>query len=137
METEELRQQTAKLLTIIWRGIPLDYKRKYTNIWQQFEDNVRSAAYTSNLAKAINSLCGRMQATVGVNEAERAEAERILNGGHDAAMLKMLREETTLLVLMVRVWNQERHEEWEAKQVDAAADEAALEGPLFAGEEEQ
>jgi hypothetical protein len=43
-----------------------------------------------------------------------------LNGGGDRALLKLLREETTLLVLMVRVANQERKEEWEAKQAEEA-----------------
>lgn len=37
-----------------------------------------------------------------------ARAEEILNSGNDKALLKMFRDETTLIVLMVRVRNEER-----------------------------
>jgi hypothetical protein len=47
---------------------------------------------------------------------ERALAEKILNSGNDKMLLKLFRDETTLIVLMVRVRNQERRESWEARQ---------------------
>jgi hypothetical protein len=77
---------------------------------------VRSAAYTSNLAKFTNSLCSKLNATVGTTPADREDASAILNSGNDKALLKLLREETTLIVLMVRVVNQERHDEWKEEQ---------------------
>ena len=99
---------------IIWRGIPADYKSRYRmSIWQQFEDNIRSAAYTSNLGKFLNSLCLKLGADVGRNSEDRARADAILQKADARAMLKLLREETTLLVLMVRIANQERREAWE------------------------
>jgi hypothetical protein len=39
-------------------------------------------------------------------------ADEILNAGHDRELLKLMRDETTLVVLMVRIANQERQEEW-------------------------
>jgi len=115
LQVMPLHQMAADLLMVIWRGVPRDYKSRYRmSIWQQFEDRVRSAAYTSNLGKFVNSLCLSLSATVGTNAADREIADRILNGGNDRALLKLLREETTLLVLMVRVANQERREEWAA-----------------------
>jgi hypothetical protein len=121
-DTERLRQTAADLLMLIWRGIPPDYKSRYRmNIWEQFENQVRSAAYTSNLAKFVSSLCLKLAATVGTTPEDRQIAEAILNGGQDRAILKLLRDETTLLVLMVRVANQERREEWEANHPDRAA----------------
>jgi hypothetical protein len=54
-----------------------------------------------------------MNADAGKNAEDRAEIERIANAGNDRAILKLLREETTLIVLMVRVANQERREEWD------------------------
>lgn len=42
--------------------------------------------------------------------------EKILNSGNDKALLKLFRDETTYIVLMVRVRNQERHDEWKEKQ---------------------
>ncbi len=114
METETLRQQAVTLLLAIWRGIPADYKSRYRmNIWEQFQDQVQSAAYTSNLAKFVNSLCSNLNASVGTRADERAAAEAILNGGNDRALLRLLREETVLLVLMVRVEMQARKEVYE------------------------
>lgn len=45
-----------------------------------------------------------------------AEAEKILNSGNDRPLLKLYRDETTLVVLMVRIRNQDRREAWEARQ---------------------
>jgi len=136
--SDESKREAARLLEIIWRGVPVDYKRKYArSIWEQFENNVRSAAYTSNLGKMVNSLCGRMGVLLGPTGETRVEAERILNAGHDRELLKLLREETTLLVLMVRVATQERRDAWAAAHPQAEADDdEALAGPLFEGEEE-
>lgn len=112
-----LHERAADLLEIVWLGIPNDYKSRYRmSIWQQFEDNVRSAAYTSSLGKFVNSLCQKLQANVGRNNEHREVAQAILNGGEDKAILKLMRDETTLLVLMIRVRNQERREVWEAKR---------------------
>jgi len=46
-------------------------------------------------------------------------------------LLKLMREETTLLVLVVRLWNQERREEWEARQADKETEEAESLQPGF------
>jgi len=46
-------------------------------------------------------------------------------------LLKLMREETTLLVLMVRVRNQERQEEWRARQAEREAEEKAMRDPMF------
>ena len=109
-------EQAAELLEIIWRGIPADYKSRYRrNIWQQFEDNIRSAAYTSNLGKFLTSFCLKLCADIGRNSDDRIRADAILQEADAKDMLRLLREETTLLVLMVRVANQERREAWEAE----------------------
>jgi len=115
-ELSELHQRATALLDVIWRGIPTNYKSRYRrNIWQQFEDNVRSAAYTSNLGKFINSLC--LSLAVEFRNSDDIEtANDALREGDDRTMLKLMREETTLLVLMVRLRNQERREQWEAEQ---------------------
>lgn len=58
-------------------------------------------------------------------------ANDALREGNDKALLKLMREETTLLVLMVRLWNQERREEWEAKRLGREAEEEAMRDPVF------
>jgi len=114
MENQEIRNKAADLLKAIWRGTPTDYKSRYRmTIWTQFENQVRSSAYTNNLAKFINTLCLKLNADVGRTAEDRAEVELIANSGKDREILKLLRDETTLIVLMVRVANQNAREEWE------------------------
>lgn len=109
-------ERVAELLEIIWRGVPADYKSRYRrSIWQQFEDNIRSAAYTGDLGKFVSSLCLKLSAQIGRNSEDRAQADMILQQVDARATLKLLREETTLLVLMVRVRNQERRKMWETE----------------------
>ncbi len=81
-------------------------------IWEQFENEIRAAAYTSNLATFISRLCGRLGANVGCNDEERAAAELIMRTVDDRDVLKLLREQTTYLVLLVRIDNQASREEW-------------------------
>ena len=117
-------EQAAELLEIIWRGIPADYKSRYRrSIWQQFEDNIRSAAYTSNLGKFVNLLCSKLSAQIGRNSEDRTRADELLQKADARTMLKLLREETTLLVLMVRVANQERREAWEREHPELMEEE--------------
>lgn len=121
------RELAATLLKIIWRGIPADYKSRYRmTIWQQYEDEIRAAAYTSSLAKFVNTLCFHLRADIGKNEKERAVAEDILRTADERQMLKMLREETTLLVLMVRVDNEEKRDEWIKEHKNEEEDNAQL-----------
>lgn len=131
-----MHEKGAELLIAIWRGVPADYKSRYrASIWQQFEDNVRSAAYTSNLGKFVNTICAKLGAQIKGSDVSLSE--QILNSGQDRALLKLLREETTLLVLMVRVANQERQEVWKKKQEEIEEDELAMDDPLFALPEEE
>jgi hypothetical protein len=114
-----LHQMAANLLWIVWRGIGGGYKSRYRQtIWEQFENTVRASAYTNNLGKFINSLCSKLDVQLGSKADEAKEAEIILNSGNDKALLKLFRDETTLIVLMVRVRNQERREAWEAAQTE-------------------
>lgn len=110
----EIHKMAAELLAIVWRGIPPHFKSRYRlTIWEQFENQVRSAAYTANLGKFVNSLCLKLSAAIGLNAADREQADVILQSGQDRLLLKVFREETTLIVLMVRVANQERRDDIE------------------------
>lgn len=114
------KEMAATLLKIIWRGVPADYKSRYRmTIWKQFENEIRAAAYTGSLAKFINSICSRLQVDLGRTEAERAVADEILRSSDDRTLLKLLREQTTLLVLMVRVDNEAQRAEWIEKQKES------------------
>lgn len=106
-----------KLLIPLWRGISAAYKRKYArNIWQQFEDNIRSAAYTASLSKFVNSICSRM--SIAVAGEDLPAINEVLNAGQDREILRQLRYEATTLVLMVRLENDKRKKEWDARQAE-------------------
>lgn len=109
---KELQETGADLLEILWRGIGSEYKSRYRmTIWEQFENTVRASSYTNNLGKFVNSACLKLSSQIQAKDT--AWAEEILNGGNDKALLRLFRDETTLLVLMVRVRNQERREAYE------------------------
>jgi hypothetical protein len=55
----------------------------------------------------------KLNADVGRTAEDRAKVELIANSGKDREILKILRDETTLICLMVRVDNQEKRDEWE------------------------
>jgi hypothetical protein len=114
METkqETTREIVATMLKILWRGIPSEYKSRYRmTIWEQFQNQIVAAAYTSSIARFVNSICSRMGISVGRNEAERGAFEAIIQSIDERKALKMLREETEILVLMVRIDNEEQREQ--------------------------
>jgi len=55
----------------------------------------------------------KLNADIGRTAEDRAKVELIANSGKDREILKLLRDETTLIVLMVRMANQEKRDEWE------------------------
>jgi len=115
----EQHKKCALLLEALWRGIAPEYKSRYRRtIWTQFQEEVEGAARTTNsLSVFVNSLCSRF--SVSLHDREAAAVGKVLSGADDRAMLKLLREQTVLLVVAVRLANQERREEWEAQQEEA------------------
>lgn len=113
MTQTQMETTAPRLLTPLWRGIPGDYKSKYAReIWRQFEDNVKAAAHTITLSQFLSAICSRLQ--IALREADVPAVAEIVRGGHDRALLRFLREETTTAVLLVRLENEQRRVEWEA-----------------------
>lgn len=103
------------LIAPLWRGISNDYKRKYSlKIWQQFEDNLRSAAYTSRASEFLSRITTRLG--IEIAAADVKKVADTINSGADKQILKMLREDSSLLVLLVRVANEEKKEKFKMKQ---------------------
>jgi predicted glycosyltransferase len=103
------QQIAEQLLWPCWRGIPDGYRMDYArNIWQQFENQIRSAAYTSSLSKFFESLSAKLG--IQIRSVDVAKVAAALNDPDEAATLRKLRNETKMLVLLVRVQNQKRKE---------------------------
>jgi len=66
-----------------------------------------------------------LDASIGTNAEHRTRFDELLRQlqGEDRAALRLLREETTLLVLLVRVANQEQREAWQTEHADNLFDE--------------
>lgn len=108
----EDQQAGVNLLMILHRSMDWDvWGSKRLKYWDVFQENVAAAAYTNSLAKWLDRFCQRMSVTTpGRNDGDRDALNAILNSGHDKALLKVLRDETQLLVLSVRVAQQEKKE---------------------------
>ncbi len=108
-------QRAMQILGPMWRGIPSEYKTKYAlNIWAQFENHVRSAAYTTSLAKFVSAICSKLQ--VSIPDRDLATFNAALQEGGDSAMLRLFRDEATFAVLLVREQNDERRAKWKERQ---------------------
>lgn len=70
----------------------------------------------------------KLGAEIGTNAGDRERVNELLAGVDGRDLLRLLREESTLIVLMVRVANQERQEEARARRAENEAVEAASEG---------
>jgi len=120
---ETYYEQAKTLLVPIWRGIPASYKRQYRRtIWQQFENNLRSAAYTSSLSRFVSSICLRLGVELAGETLTQVMA--VVQSGQDKRLLTLLRDESTTCAILVRIENEARTAEWEARQRAAEFDAA-------------
>ena len=118
-------EMASALLIPIWRGIPAGYKSRYrAKIWQQFEDNIRSAAYTATLSRFCSNLCSRLGVKIATEDVATVQA--VVQCGQDRALLKLLRDEATTCVLMVRIANEERKAEWARHDAERQAEERTV-----------
>lgn len=103
----EMHDRATALLHPLWRGLDADYKSKYrTSIWRQWEDQVRSAAYTTSLSLFLSRICSRM--TINLRDDDLLTVRDIVAGGHDRDVLRILRDESAYCVTVVRLANDER-----------------------------
>lgn len=102
------------LLWPLWRSISEEYKVKYKReIWDHFENAVRSAAYTGSLRTYLSNFQARIPTDIQAQYIRQINS--IVESGCDSDVLDWLRDETTYLVMQVRLMNQERKEAFEAK----------------------
>jgi hypothetical protein len=114
MATPTLDQIVELLLWPCWKGSSDSYKAKYArNIWQQFEEKVRSSAYTASLTKFLEALRAKMDIQIRREDLILVDQAMELD---PRPTLAALRKETTALVIMVRLRNEQRRAEYEERQ---------------------
>lgn len=96
-----------RLLWPLWRGLDPGFKEKYLrDIWTQFENNIRSAAYTGSLSRFLNNITSRLGIEIQAQFLD--DLNSILKSNQDKTILKTLRENSTLCVLFTRKLNEEQ-----------------------------
>ena len=97
------------LLWGLWRSIDEDYKMKYPrDIWDHFENAIKSASYTGNL-KGFLSLFQR-RLPLNLQAQFTKDIKNVVESGQDDEILNWLRTESTYMVMLVRIANQTRKE---------------------------
>jgi hypothetical protein len=104
------QQQVAEqLLWPLWRCVSDDYKKRYAReVWEHFENAVRSAAYTGKLRTYLSNFQARIPTELQAQYTPAIVA--VVDSGCDDDILNWLRDDTTYLCLLVRLMNQERKE---------------------------
>lgn len=111
---DPIYQTALRVVAPLWRGLTPEYKAKYRRtIWGQFENQLRSAAYTTTLSLWYSRICSRLP--IEIWEADAAAVQAVLTGGEDRILLRVLREEAPTVVTMLRVETEARREAQKAQ----------------------
>lgn len=104
------------LLFPIYEGVSNDYKQKYSyTIWTQFENEMRAASYSNaNLPRFFDMLTQRMG--VRIKHVRISKLNEFMSKGNDRDVLKVIREQSALLVAMLREKNSALKEKRQAKR---------------------
>lgn len=103
---------SEKLLWPLWRCIQDEYKEKYKReVWDHFENAVRSAAYTGSMKTYLTNFQNKLPIDLQMQYIK--DIKLIIDSGYDIEILNWLRSETTYMVMVVRLMNQERKENFE------------------------
>lgn len=114
-----------RLLVILWRALWYESRtnwRAYARrIWQMFADRVKASA---RMARDLDGFLANMARafalpTVGGNLEERTEIARLLALPPDEQrrILRQLRQNTPVLVMLLRLYRDKRKEELEATSI--------------------
>lgn len=106
----EAVERATRLIAIIHRSIDWGaWGSKRLTYWGTLENAIKAAAYTVDLGRFLAALCQKMGiAAPGRNKEDRTAISEILNVGKDREILTVLREQTALIVVQVRVEAEER-----------------------------
>lgn len=103
-------QVAEKLLWGLWRSISEDYKMKYPrDIWEHFENAIKSASYTGSLKGFLSLFQRRLPLDLQAKYIK--DIKKVVDSGQDEEILNWLRTESTYMMMLVRLANQQRKEE--------------------------
>lgn len=104
------QEAAVTLAEIGWRNVDFDRWRAHRmRVWSQFTDRLRLAATTtSTLSRFWTTFCAAMGSENPSDQGQRQALGNVLSGGNDRAVLRVLRQDTDLVTLMVRLRSEDR-----------------------------
>lgn len=94
------REQARDIVLAVWTCIDWDgvSASRRMNIYNELASKIKSAALTDTLERFLEGLCRKM----GVKTIYNENVLNIINNADTKALLKLYREETQIIVLMLR-----------------------------------
>lgn len=102
------QQEVAdNLLWPLWQSIDRDYKKDYAKeIWKHFFNVIISSTFTRDLKTFLSKFTNKLPCDLNKQNSELIL--QVINTNEDEQILRWLREETTYMVILIRIKNQER-----------------------------
>ena len=115
MKREIVLLMCIDLAWALWRSMDAEYKRRYAlKVWEQFQERLAGEAMTTTrLGEYVNSVCSKLGVQQLGGKDDIARIDEILNAGADRDILRLMRDETALIVVKVRLLNEQRKAEYE------------------------
>lgn len=98
-----------QLLWGLWRSIDEEYKVRYPrDIWEHFENAIKTASYTSDLKGFLERFQRKLPMTL--QRQYMKDVLAVVESGQDEQIMEWLRTESTYMMMLVRLQNQDRKE---------------------------
>jgi hypothetical protein len=126
---ERTKAQAVSLLSAVYSDVDWDVWGKYRKrFWDIFAERVKLCARTTNdLNQFFSNLCARMGIpSLAVNAATREEVVNILSDDGGGELLKFLRRQGDLAVLLARVEMERKRAEKKGVKGDGEEGEGGL-----------
>ena len=107
-EKEELRDDCLKIIIAVWQKIDWGgmSPMRRMKIYDELAGKIKSSAMTSSLSSFIDKLTRKFEVrSLGKGG---LQVKEIMCRGNDADLLRIFREETVILVIMLREWVEAR-----------------------------
>lgn len=115
-QNEITQQQVAEnLIYPLFRCIDEEYKSKYyRELWDQIENSIRSASYCSRLPQFYQNFLKKIPTYP--QQKYMAQIRSVVDCGLDKTVLTWLREETSYIMLLARMLNEDRKQQFKKEE---------------------
>ena len=109
--------KAATLVQALWRQVSPEYKSLYRKtIWDQLESTIRGTARRNAQLPRWWEDAKRRLSAAPPHRDDVATVAALLAGSDGARILDAMRSDTSTVVVLVRVWSEERRQAWQQSQ---------------------